>query len=828
MAKKISKKVPPQPPRVNRLPKTVAPTKASTAAQVSPNATDRAPYRQPADPGIETTAAPLLKQELGISQESAISNRYELLQYNPDELFTKKGIRILEKMSTTDDVIVMGLTSLKMMALSGGYRIDAASDDPMDQQIADEVADNFEALQGGLRQKLFSVMGALDIGASIHEKIWDEWEEGHPLQGHTRLRTLKSKNPQWFNIAVDDFGNPTGIVMISPPAYGRKLPARKFLVYSGQKRYENVWGTARTRALYDWWYLKGLAKAALAVLLKKYGKETPIGFVPPTMSPADKASFLNALSNLAQVAAATMPEGTRIEWMKFDAQSIEGCLKIIEKADQQMTKILMGQVSSSGTSSQQSHSGGGGGNKSGGSSKGGSQEHTLEMYLEYITSDVAENPFAELIKEIVDYNYAGVTKYPKFVFRPITEDDRTAAVQTFITAATAQVGGTPDVAGPNGKVKPGKPGKGLVTPGPDDEEYIREVLGFPSLSSKNTLRPNRNRSKPVERVIPPLPPIDPRLYPTAGFRAPTPSAPGLPANYAEPDPMPTPHRELGKFEKSVDFAETWRIIDTEGEDEIVTAAAQVLRKAIDRLKVQAKRAMGNSSKIRKLDMPMRGELAAVLSDGLRQVAKKAMRQAAVEMAKKGKKPTVPDAAKMAEAHNLDGMTPEEVLQLIDDRSFTMAGKIDDEMLNDVKQSLYSGVKNGKSYKDIVYDIEDKVAKYVDLTQLDDNLAEHRLMNVVRTNVMSAYNDARQSIFEDPDMDGFVLAYQYSAVLDGETTPWCREMDGKIFKVTNPIWDIWTPPTFYQCRSVLVPITAVDDWDGEESEEPGEQPPAGFN
>jgi SPP1 gp7 family putative phage head morphogenesis protein len=817
MAKKISK---------GSTPARKAPQSSNAAVQNNPNATDVAPYRAPQDPGQAVVAKPLLQQELAVSQESAIASRFELLQYNPDELFSRKGLRTLEKMATTDDTIVMGLTALKMMALSSGYEIRAASDSPMDEQIADEVAANFENLQGSLREKLFSVMGALDLGASIHEKIWDVWEEGTPYQGHIRLKTIKAKNPQWFNPSVDDFNNITGLVMISPPAYGRKLPARKFLVYSGQKRYENVWGTARTRALYDWWYLKGLAKAALAVLLQKYGKETPIGFVPKTMNKEDKASFLNALSNLAKVAAATMPEGTKIEWAKFDPSSIEGCLKVIEKADQQMTKILMGQVSSSGTSSQQSHqSGGGGGNKSGGSSKGGSQQQTLAMYLEYVTSDVAENPFAELIKEIVDYNYQGVTAYPKFVFKPLSEEDRTEAVQIFITAATAQVGGTPDTKGADGQVKPGTPGKGIVTPGPDDEEYIREALGFPSANSKTTLRPRRTKQQPVERVTPALPPVDPRTYPTGGYRPPTPSAPGLPANYAEPDPMPAPHRELTKYEKAINFAETWRIMDTEGEDRIAAQAAAVLKLAVDKLKLQVKRVVGSVKGIRDLQMPMRSELARVLCDGLQGVARKAMRQATVEMAAKGK---VRQPRKLSEVHNLDGMTPDDVLELIDAKAFTMAGKISDEVLNDVKQTMYAGIKSGKSYSDIVYSIEDKLSKYIDLTQADDDLAQHRLMNVVRTNVTAAYDDARAAIFEDPELDGFVLAYQFSAVLDGDTTPWCAAMDGRIFKVTNPVWDTWAPPTWYQCRSVRVPITKVDGWDGEESNEPTQQPPEGFN
>ncbi|MEN6545553.1 MAG: hypothetical protein ABFE07_05875, partial [Armatimonadia bacterium] len=214
-----------------------------------PDASDTAPVLPPHDPASPEPGQPIIAQELAVSQESYWT-RFELYQYNPDELITKKGFRILEKMATSDDTIAMGLAALKMMRLSSGYEIIQASDDPIDVQIADEVADNFDFMKGSLREKLYSMMGTLDMGWSLHEKVWDFWEVG-PHKGHVRLAGLKSKNPQWFNPSVDDFNNLTGIVMISPPAYARKLPHQKFLLYSANKRYENIFGTSRIRTLYD-------------------------------------------------------------------------------------------------------------------------------------------------------------------------------------------------------------------------------------------------------------------------------------------------------------------------------------------------------------------------------------------------------------------------------------------------------------------------------------------------------------------------------------------------------------------------------------------------
>ena len=157
----------------------------STASKLNPftqsmpiaPAVDTAPYQPPQDKAVQEPTGPVMAQELGISQE-VFWTRFEIYQYNPDELITKKGYRILEKMATSDDMISSCLTSLKIQRLAPGYKLVEASDDPLDVQIAEEVADNFDSMQGSLYEKLYSIMGSLDIGWSLHEKVWERWEQG--------------------------------------------------------------------------------------------------------------------------------------------------------------------------------------------------------------------------------------------------------------------------------------------------------------------------------------------------------------------------------------------------------------------------------------------------------------------------------------------------------------------------------------------------------------------------------------------------------------------------------------------------------------------------
>ena len=85
---------------------------------------------------------------------------------------------------------------------------------------------------------------------------------------------------------------------------------------------------------------------------------------------------------------------------------------------------------------------------------------------------------------------------------------------------------------------------------------------------------------------------------------------------------------------------------------------------------------------------------------------------------------------------------------------------------------------------------------------------HRLETIVRTNTTDAYNQARKNEFREDD---FVVAMEYSAVLDDRTTDFCREHDGKIYKKDDPYLDTITPPNDFNCRSLLVPVLADEEF-----------------
>lgn len=73
----------------------------------------------------------------------------------------------------------------------------------------------------------------------------------------------------------------------------------------------------------------------------------------------------------------------------------------------------------------------------------------------------------------------------------------------------------------------------------------------------------------------------------------------------------------------------------------------------------------------------------------------------------------------------------------------------------------------------------------------------RLSTIYRTNLQSAYMAGRWQQFQaEADEAPYV---QYIAVMDGRTRPGHARFNGKVFKITDPVWQVIAPPNGFGCR-----------------------------
>jgi SPP1 gp7 family putative phage head morphogenesis protein len=253
-------------------------------------------------------------------------------------------------------------------------------------------------------------------------------------------------------------------------------------------------------------------------------------------------------------------------------------------------------------------------------------------------------------------------------------------------------------------------------------------------------------------------------------------------------------------------------------------------------------AASSSSGITKLRAEQVEQLSTV--GGVPQHSSPQRDQARVEMgkARKGK------MSRTLFARESFASSIDDAMGFLEANSFRMAGNLADGARSIIQKELLNAIKAGTPVEDVRDNILERLVRkgFTDLNSISDSALADSIEalndalggdypgdqasyvdTLVRTNVFEAFNESRYDAFTDPALDGFVEALEYSAILDDRTTEICRELEGATWSVDSDMWDTYRPPNHYNCRSVLIPVTAIDGWDGEESDDPGVMPQDGF-
>jgi len=86
------------------------------------------------------------------------------------------------------------------------------------------------------------------------------------------------------------------------------------------------------------------------------------------------------------------------------------------------------------------------------------------------------------------------------------------------------------------------------------------------------------------------------------------------------------------------------------------------------------------------------------------------------------------------------------------------------------------------------------------------VGRNRGRTIVATETTRYYNQARRGFYDGQDS---VTHYLYVAVRDSATTKWCKPgvgRDGIVYTKGSAILEKETPPTHYQCRSEILPLS----------------------
>lgn len=248
------------------------------------------------------------------------------------------ALRYLELAETIEerDAHYIGVLGTRRRSVSQiEVTVDAASDDPTDEAIAQDLRAWIK--RDELTEELFDILDCIGKGYSVTEIIWDHSE------GQWQPTRLEYRDPRWFRFSQTDLKTP---MLIGEG--GEEIPLAPFKFVFAQIRAKSGLalrsGIARIAA---WgWMFKAYTQRDWAIFTQTYGQPIRLGKFGAGATEEDKAKLFRAVANIAGDCAAIIPESMQIEFV--EAGNIGAAHQLYKERadwlDQQISKAVLGQT----------------------------------------------------------------------------------------------------------------------------------------------------------------------------------------------------------------------------------------------------------------------------------------------------------------------------------------------------------------------------------------------------------------------------------------------------------------------------------------------------
>ena len=365
---------------------------------------------------------------------------------NPDKLLRSesggRGIELYEDL-LRDDQVGSNLNTRKLAVVGREWDVEPASGKRRDGKVAELVKQVLLACNYDDARR--SLLTGIVMGFKPAEIMWEYSE------GQVWIREIIGKAPRRFTFGLD-----RRLRLLTPADWvtGEEAPERKFVVYVNPSDNGSPFGDGLGRLLY-WpvWFKKNAIKFWM-IFADKFGSPTVLGKYPPGTPKEQQDALLAAIDTIQQESAIKIPNTLEIGFLEAtrsgNATSYENLCKFMNAA---ISKVLLGQTLTTEIGSV--------------GSLAASQTHE-EVRGDYIKADADSLCAAlnrQLVRWIVDYNFPGVTDYPKVWIRTdpekdlkaLAERDRTIIVDMGVPVAASYIYGAYGIPAP-------VEGERLITP----------------------------------------------------------------------------------------------------------------------------------------------------------------------------------------------------------------------------------------------------------------------------------------------------------------------------------------------------------------------------
>jgi len=680
------------------------------------------------------------------SADSYLYEPYTLRPYNPDELYQKKDSFDLFDRMREDDQIFSLLNLKKLIVLNSDWVIESDNEEAVEFLTA--CLDDY--LELSFIKYLYNIMTALDYGFSVTEKIMSYKKT--PFGDRIVFDKLKTRAPHTFEFHTDSQGNLEKLVQ-KTSKNDLELEPNKFIIFTHQKEFDNYYG----RSELNWGvYRAFVAKDALIkfwnIRLERYGMPTAIGKMPRSAGEGEKNLFKQILKNIQSKTSITTPDDFTVEFLEA-ANSTGEYEQALNKYDLMIArKMLIPDLL-----------GFSGAQTGGGSYALGKQQFNIfYTAIEFLRTDLQRLVNRDLIQPLALWNY-GSGLEAEFKFKKVDEERRANDMELWLKAVQT--------------------GKVPVTP--QHVNWFLDLVNAPEITDeefakiedeKKAMQEQLQGNKPEEEKDDPANPNEDEKGDESPDKKKAEPKKDLTMAYL---PFTNGARPLVEIENQIDFAQIEK--DTaEMEQKYVESLGKIFRLSINGLIDDIRRdkiVEGKKfSKIKTLELRNLGKVH-------KQVGAM-MNEAFVYGSQSAKNFSV------IQGEFLD---TKEVQEWIKSYGFFVEETEIDFILKMVKPAIIEGIREGKGINEIVKGIEDSLKGY-------DEIDPVRLETIARTVVSAGFNEARWQQFQELDD---VVAYFYSAVMDGRTSPMCELLDGRYLKPNEAA--AVNPPNHFLCRSILIPV-----------------------
>ena len=726
-------------------------------------------------------AAP--QQEVAWGETSKMYVGANIPKYNPDDLVGRKGLLIYPRMMTDEQV--KAVVRFKRDAItSRQFYFQSEHKELSEEENAAriELCNAIITRMAGSWGDVFNgIMSAMYMGFSLSEKVFQQIEVG----GKTWMgvKAVKVKPANTFLFHVDQFSN---IIKVTQQLGGHEtdIEIDSFIHYVQNPDVDSHYGQSELRECYRSWFSKDMAIRFQNIHLERFAGgfvvATPEGNKTIQPNSADHINLQNILSNINGKTSILLPSGIKLEVHQPATSDIYE--RAIAQHDKAIAKALlvpnlMG-ISEQGTTGSFAQS-----------------QTQLEAFLWTLESDsgrLCEVLNEQLWKQLGDQNW-GDGYYPEMCFKPISEKRKMDII---------------------GKWKD-LVGAGAVEATDTDEEHLRDLLDFPEKG---------------EAISKPQPVVKPVAQP---------GQPEKPAQPAKPDITAQEETIVGKSlvsasaftraMKRVDFAVIGNKADNSASDsahEVASINGQAVARMVadaEALKLGTAEGLPTDVFKIKFNADELSSMKKAVGAGIKEAWSIGMSHGKRELQKARASFAANDLALQDVAANW-----------LKSKEYTITGDISTATQRRIQGLLVEGVKVSKTFaetKTAIYKAleadglitEEDVVTALGAATVKD--ASARINTIMRTSSFEAINEARYELFSSPDLEGFVEALEYGAILDDRTTEICSNLNGETYPIDDPIWQTYRPPNHYGCRSILIPVTQNDTWTA--SAPPDVMPQKGF-